>query len=355
MLRNRIFLKAIAIFFTLEMLAGIAQPYVAMALTSGPTAPETTSFEPVDTTDMVNLSTGDFVYNMPLLEVPGPSGGYPLNLSYHAGIKPNQEASWVGLGWTLNPGAINRFVNGFPDDHKSAIRTTRDYWEGGITRVYSAGVGVCGVNASLTVATDTYRGVGVGGQFGFGYEVGPVTAKAGVGISPYGGASANLGVSYDFHGASAQVGVSTNFKSESGYGGINAPLMGVSMSSNDTKPALKVAGISANLNNSKAGNITTKSSGFGVTIPIGYVTISLGYKYHRYYSDESLDYETRGVLHDGSILGVDDSYALHDPESFKKNVKTANPEEEPGGAFPAYDSYSVLGQGVGGTISPYIF
>ena len=70
---------------------------LAFALTSGPTAPEATSFEPIDTTDMVNPLTGDLTYNMPLLEVPGPEGSYPLSLSYHAGIQPNEEASWVGL------------------------------------------------------------------------------------------------------------------------------------------------------------------------------------------------------------------------------------------------------------------
>lgn len=66
--------------------------------------------------DMVDLSTGDFVYQIPLGEVPGPYGNYPLSLSYRAGISPQQEASWVGLGWSLNPGVINREVRGVPDD-----------------------------------------------------------------------------------------------------------------------------------------------------------------------------------------------------------------------------------------------
>src|SRR5687768_12906379 len=118
MIRNRIFLKTFAVFFLVEMLASALLPTFSWALTAGPTAPEATSFEPVDTTDIVNLATGDLAYNIPLLEVPGPSGGYPLSLSYHAGIQPNEEASWVGLGWTLNPGAIVRNVNGFADDQK---------------------------------------------------------------------------------------------------------------------------------------------------------------------------------------------------------------------------------------------
>ena len=45
-------------------LPNIFLPSIANALTSGPTTPETSSFEPVDTTDMVNLLTGDFTYNI---------------------------------------------------------------------------------------------------------------------------------------------------------------------------------------------------------------------------------------------------------------------------------------------------
>lgn len=63
----------------------------------GSNEPEAASFEPVDATDMVNLLTGDFTYVLPLLNVPSPEGGYPIALSYHAGIAMDQEASWVGM------------------------------------------------------------------------------------------------------------------------------------------------------------------------------------------------------------------------------------------------------------------
>src|SRR5687767_5210220 len=108
--------RMIAATLLLVMLTNTLAPTITYALTSGPTQPEATSFEPVDTTDMVNLQTGDLTYSIPLLEVPGPEGGYPLALSYHAGIQPNEDASWVGLGWVFNPGAISRNVNGYPDD-----------------------------------------------------------------------------------------------------------------------------------------------------------------------------------------------------------------------------------------------
>lgn len=61
---------------------------------------------------MVNPATGDFSYTIPLANL----DGYPLNLTYNAGIRPDQEASWVGLGWSLNPGAVTRTMRGIPDE-----------------------------------------------------------------------------------------------------------------------------------------------------------------------------------------------------------------------------------------------
>src|ERR1700748_254122 len=134
--------KAIALFMLFTVLNEIVTPGVAYALTSGPTAPEATSFEPIDTTDMVNPLSGDFTYNMPLLEIPGPEGSYPLSLSYHAAIQPNEEASWVGLGWSLNPGAIARNVNGYPDDWSDQTGVQRSYWGGGTTKQIGVNVGI---------------------------------------------------------------------------------------------------------------------------------------------------------------------------------------------------------------------
>lgn len=105
----------------LTIIFEIISPTAALALTSGPSSPEFASFEPVATTDMVNDLTGDFTYNLPVISVPGPDGGgYSMSLAYHSGASPEEEASWVGFGWTLNPGAINRNKRGVADDFEGA-------------------------------------------------------------------------------------------------------------------------------------------------------------------------------------------------------------------------------------------
>lgn len=51
----------------------------------------------------------------------------PINLSYHAGgIKVEEMASWVGLGWSLNAGGvISRQLRGLPDEASSGYLNTK--------------------------------------------------------------------------------------------------------------------------------------------------------------------------------------------------------------------------------------
>lgn len=118
MIRNPHFLRAIATFLLLEMSSQALCPLATHALTGGANQPEFTSYEAPGSTDMVNLATGDFTYNLPFIEVPGPEGGFSLPLSYHSGIGLEDEATWAGLGWNINPGAISRARVGSPDDDK---------------------------------------------------------------------------------------------------------------------------------------------------------------------------------------------------------------------------------------------
>ena len=44
-----------------------------------------------------------------------------MTLSYSAGTSPQAEPSWVGYGWSLNPGAVIRQKRGYPDDWDGTV------------------------------------------------------------------------------------------------------------------------------------------------------------------------------------------------------------------------------------------
>ena len=106
--------KKIASLIIVTMLFGIFSPMTGYAITGHKSMPEYQSFEPAATSNMVNMFDGSFTYNIPLINVPN---GYPINLSYHSNNVTNEAmSSWVGLGWNINPGTINRIKRGFPDE-----------------------------------------------------------------------------------------------------------------------------------------------------------------------------------------------------------------------------------------------
>lgn len=171
-MKNRL-LKTTAVFVVLNLLFEIMFPTIAYALTGGPSQPEVQSFEPVGTTEMVDLSSGDFVYNIPLIDIEG----YPINLSYHSGITMDQEASWVGLGWNINPGVINRNMRGIPDDFNGDQITKDMYTKPNSTYGMNFGGAFelfgfpksniklhnkanIGLSASMGIFYNSYKGVG---------------------------------------------------------------------------------------------------------------------------------------------------------------------------------------------------
>ncbi len=111
-IRDSRFSKALAFLLMFELMSDFFHLNTVHALTGGPSQPEVESFTPIGTTEMVDVFSGDFNYNIPLLDV----GGYPVNISYNSGITADQEASWVGLGWNLNVGNIQRNMRSLPDD-----------------------------------------------------------------------------------------------------------------------------------------------------------------------------------------------------------------------------------------------
>lgn len=90
-----------------------------------PNSPEAQAFATYGNTD-VNLHAGVPNIAVPLYTHQGLEMDLPVSLTYDAsGIKVEQMATWVGLGWNLNVGGrISRIVNGLPDD----FITGGGYW-----------------------------------------------------------------------------------------------------------------------------------------------------------------------------------------------------------------------------------
>jgi hypothetical protein len=138
--------------------------HAARPAIGGPSQPEMGSFKSVNVKDLVNLFTGQFNYNIPLLDV----GGYPVNLYYNGEIGLEQDASWVGLGWNINPGTISRNMRGIPDDFNGQdsliqIQNVKPNITWGINTTADAelvGIKFLGASASLTlgVSFNNYLG-----------------------------------------------------------------------------------------------------------------------------------------------------------------------------------------------------
>lgn len=143
----------------------------------GPGQPEMTAFRSIGADNMVSLFSGDFSYNIPLLDV----GGYPVNIFYNAGATMDQESSWTGLGWNINPGTISRNMRGLPDDYngddsitkEQSIRPDRTIGIGGSSGFEIAGYpngGSLSANVNVGIFYNNKRGLGLEGGIGVDYS-----------------------------------------------------------------------------------------------------------------------------------------------------------------------------------------
>lgn len=169
-----------ALFFAFNILLEVLFPTLAWALTDGPKQPEYSGFEPVATTNMVSDFSGAFTYNLPVVNIPGPNGsGYAMSLSYHSGNNSESEASWVGHGWTLNPGAINRNLQGVPDDYIGDEITFFNKRKPNITATVGKKLGVeaysIDLSADFSYSYNNYRGFGSKLALGLGVGYGLVS------------------------------------------------------------------------------------------------------------------------------------------------------------------------------------
>ncbi|WP_183574646.1 hypothetical protein HDF18_01220 [Mucilaginibacter sp. X5P1] len=182
--------KRIALTLLVIWTGNICAPAISYALTSGPAQPEVQGFQVASVSDMVDLSSGGLKYNIPLLDI----DGYPVNLSYQSGSGIDDEASWVGLGWSCTPGAVTRQVRGLPDDFSGDMVETDHYVKpkitiGGRLTAKTEAFGIARLQGTFTfgVFNDNYTGLGaeLGVNAGISYSTsndGLLTAGLGVGV-----------------------------------------------------------------------------------------------------------------------------------------------------------------------------
>ncbi len=152
---------------------------LSLAITGHSSMPEYRTFEPVSSANMVNLMDGSFSYNIPLLDVPN---GYPINISYNTNNVNNEsQASWVGLGWTLNPGSINRLKRGVPDEFDGQTVTYHNRMEKNWTLGVSPTTGLelfsqnLGLSLGSTLRYNNFKGTSRSVNLGFNFIEGLVS------------------------------------------------------------------------------------------------------------------------------------------------------------------------------------
>lgn len=183
--------------FLVIFIWNICSPVMVYAGGGGPTQPEVQGFTPIGLSDMVDPFTGDFTYNIPLMDVEG----YPINIAYSSGVTMDQEASWVGLGWNLHTGAVVRNMRGIPDDFNGdqviktvsqkpttnlGVNAQASFETFGFEIIDGIAESQGNLNAAVDISYNNYTGVGVGFSFGPSYSFGKMGAtklNAGFSIS----------------------------------------------------------------------------------------------------------------------------------------------------------------------------
>lgn len=356
----------------------------------GPGQPEMQAFQSVGANNMVDLFTGDFSYSIPLLDV----GGYPVGLSYRGGASMDQEASWVGLGWNINPGTITRNMRGLPDDFNGKDSITKELntkkkWTAGVNVEMTAEMKGKELkwlkNPTIGIYYDNYTGPGFSvstspvlnaGQFSLGDKTLGV-GSIGLDVSFDSKSGFNLNPSYD-----AKL-KNTEASNVQGYGSIGlnynsrAGVQGLQMSGGiqTFKEFFKNERVSLNRSASfpmfsslitfnsptftPSINMPTTFYGFTYTQGIGgelfgfHPKTNLGGYYNQNYiapKDRVQRMPAYGYLY--MSRSVRDAKALMD---FNREKDIPYRKNVPNIAVPfqTYDIFSISGEGVGGSFRAY--
>lgn len=290
---------------------------ISFAQTGGPGQPEFMQFKPVTATDLVNLSTGTFSYNIPLFTI----GGYPVNLSYQSGPQMDDVASMVGLGWNLNIGAITHTTRGIPDDFKGDLITRTIYSKPNITMGANVDLGIeiigfpVGFNAGTGIFYNNYNGFGLEQSFGVNFSVSNSSKTAGASLGL--GMKANSMNGVDLY---AQPSVSLS-SSKSNSMSANGSLGGVI--SVNSREGLKASvnasmSLSSNINYQPAemvkqadGTMKKEAKGDDKTMSENLAAFSAAYSFSKSAEIPRVSYPYQTTAYTGSIKVGGEVYFLH--------------------------------------------
>ena len=344
----------------------------------GPGQPEMSSFQSVNGNNMVDLFTGDFSYNIPLMDV----GGYPVNIHYTSGITMDQEASWVGLGFNINPGTINRNMRGLPDDFNGtdSITKTQNIKKNKTTGV-KLGVQPEMVGAPLTIGA----GIGVfhNNYNGWGIEQ-SLNAAVSLGKKSKGelnsGDSVSLGIGLNNNsqtGLSISASLNVALKKYDNGQNVSETNFGISTnySSRGGLSSLTINATKQKYNHWGARDVNISFAQPSITPTISMPTSSQNFVFHAKVGGEAFGFHgnvfVEGYVNNQEIKKEDQVQKLPaygylyytDANNNQKALLDFNREKElqfnykstPNIAIPqyTYDIYSISGEGTGGTIRPY--
>lgn len=385
--------KIIACYLALMIVVEMLAPMSAYALTGGPKQPEFNSFTPIGTSDMVDLSSGDFNYNIPIMDV----GGYPINLAYNSNVSMDQEASWVGLGWDLNVGQIGRQLRGIPDDFSGDEMVYENHMKDNITvganfNLFGTAFGITenkkpdtpgggapggggtpedpvpnpelSYNVGFGVTYNNYNGLGFALSGGLSYQISDnlgvgmnLNSKEGLSVAPSLSMSEKV-YEKDNNAVSLTGSVGTTWNSRKG---IEAMTMSVSGKAGNKDKNItdgksgSISFLNATFTPQKRVGMSSSSHTFNMNIEAEFWGLEPGLKF--------LGYRTKQGIMDSEkyktekAYGFENSYRATDKDILDFNREKDRTFSTFSTTIPVvnntYDIYNIQGQGISGAFRPY--
>ncbi|MBO9633469.1 MAG: hypothetical protein J7578_10165 [Chitinophagaceae bacterium] len=350
------------------------------------------AFSSVNGGNMVDLFSGDFSYSIPLLDV----GGYPVTLGYRAGSSMDDEASWVGLGWNINPGSITRNLRGLPDDFNGDTLTKVLNIKPNKTTSISVGAGLevvgseklkkagkdstFSLDASMSVTYNNYKGWGLQTS---------ISSSVGVGLGAAGSLSGGLSVANStMDGVSISPSVSLSGKIKRTIGDHSHTFTGglTLGSTYNSRSGIKALQLSTGYSQSRSDKKNSVSSGFSGSVlsfysPVAPPSINIPYTSSQFYFSLKVGTENKVVFPNMTFSGFQSTQYISSRDTLQQMLSYGylnyqngsrdlssyldfNREKElpytekptyPHIALPyyTYDAFSMSGEGTGGMFRAY--